>query len=105
MLPAEQVREFAIYFYQLKCRLLAYDIKQSNPGKLPAHQWEKKGAAVYTITNVAKYRELRNATNRLLNHIENVGGHIFYTGEHKTVIPEEHNSTDTFERQLVQTIR
>jgi hypothetical protein len=105
MLPAQEVREFAIYFYKLKCRLLAWDLEHKNPAKLPAYQWEKKGSAVYTVANVEKYKELRQATFRLLNHIENIGGHVFYTGEHKTVLPEAHDSTETFKRQLVQTIR
>ncbi|KND57226.1 hypothetical protein BVER_00586c [Candidatus Burkholderia verschuerenii] len=105
VIPAQEVREFAIYFYQLKCRLLAWDLKNKNPGNRPAYQWEKKGSAVYTVTNVEKYRELRNATFRLLNHIHSIGGHVFYTGEHKTILPKEHDSAETFKRQLVQTIR
>ena len=56
LLPAESVREFAIFFYQLKCRLLAWDLAHKNPKQLPAYQWEKKGSAVYTVTNVEKYR-------------------------------------------------
>lgn len=105
MLPAQEVREFAIYFYKLKCRLLAWDLEHKNPGGLPAYQWEKKGSAVYTTTNVEKYKELRQATFRLLNHIQAIGGHVFYTGEHKTVLPEAHDSAETFKRQLVQTVR
>jgi hypothetical protein len=42
MLPAQEVREFAIFFYKLKCRLLAWDLQNKNPGKLPAYQWEKR---------------------------------------------------------------
>jgi hypothetical protein len=65
----------------------------------------KKGSAVYTEANVEKYKELRQATFRLLNYIEKIGGHVFYTGEHKTMPPEAHDSAETFKRQLVQTIR
>ena len=32
LLPAEEVREFAIFFYQLKCQLLAWDITMKIPG-------------------------------------------------------------------------
>lgn len=42
--------------------------------------WEKKGASLYTVTNVTRYRELRNTTNRLLNKIESIGGFVFYVG-------------------------
>ncbi|MBJ9756643.1 DUF3800 domain-containing protein [Burkholderia cepacia] len=105
VLPAQEVREFAIYFYKLKCRLLAWDLENKNPEKRPPYQWEKKGSAVYTVTNVDKYQELRKATFRLLNYIEKIGGHVFYTGAHKTVAPTEHDSAEIFKRQLVQTIR
>lgn len=105
LLPVEAVREFAIYFYQLKCRLLAWDLQHKNPGHLPPYQWEKKGSAVYTATNVEKYRELRTATNRMLNRIAKDGGYLFYTGEHKTTSPEAHDSAETYKRQLLQAIR
>ena len=105
LLPAESVREFAIFFYQLKCNLLAWDLANKNPEKLPAYRWEKKGSAVYTVTNVEKYRALRTATNRLLKRIQDTGGYVFFTGEHKTTDPAQHNSAETFKRQLVQTVR
>lgn len=105
LLPAEAIREFAIFFYKLKCHLLAWDLEHKNPQNLPPYQWEKKGSAVYTAVNVAKYKELRKATFRILTRIREVGGHVFYTGEHKTTAPEVHDSTETFKRQLLQTIR
>lgn len=105
LLPAHEVREFAIYFYKLKCQLLAWDLKNKNPDNLPPYQWEKKGSAVYTTRNVEQYRELRQSTFRLLNHIAKIGGYVFYTGEHKTTEVAEHSSTETFKRQLLQSIR
>lgn len=105
LLPADQVREFAIYFYKLKCQLLAWDLANGNPRKLPAYQWEKKGSQLYSLRNVTEYRELRRSTFRLLTHIQSIGGHLFYTGEHKTTDPEAHNSTETFKRQLLQSVR
>jgi hypothetical protein len=105
LLPAESVREFAIFFYQLKCNLLGWDLKNKNPKHLPAYQWEKKGSAVYTVPNVQNYIELRKATNRLLNKIHDFGGYVFFTGEHKIIDPTQHDSTETFKRQLLQTIR
>ncbi|KPW63216.1 MULTISPECIES: DUF3800 domain-containing protein [Pseudomonas syringae group] len=105
MLPATEIREFAIYFYKLKCQLLAWDLVNENPKNLPAYQWEKKGSQLYALRNVTKYEQLRRSTFRLLNHIEKTGGHVFYTGEHKTTDPDVHNSTETFKRQLLQSVR
>ncbi|WP_371318737.1 DUF3800 domain-containing protein [Pseudomonas gingeri] len=92
LIPAHHVREFAIYFYKLKCHLLAWDLQHKNPRQLPPYQWEKKGASIYTPTNIAKYQSLRHSTFRLLNQIKQVGGHVFYTGEHKTAAPHVQDS-------------
>ena len=105
LLPANEVREFAIYFYKVKCQLLAWDLEHKNPEHLPAYHWEKKGSALFTVANVSKYRELRRSSFRLLNHIQKIGGYVFYTGEHKPTEHTKHNSTETFQRVLVQSIR
>jgi hypothetical protein len=105
LLPATEIREFAIYFYKLKCQLLAFDLANDNPKNLPAYQWEKKGSQLYALRNVTKYEQLRRSTFRLLNHIKKIGGHVFYTGEHKTTDPDAHDSTETFKRQLLQSVR
>lgn len=105
ILPAHEVREFAIYFYKMKCQLLAYDLEHDNPAGLPAYQWEKKGSQLYTPRNVEQYQVLRRSTFRLLNHIKRIGGHLFYTGEHKVTDPVLHDSTETFKRQLLQSVR
>jgi hypothetical protein len=80
VIPAEKAREFSTYFYQLKCNLLAWELKQSNvhPAK-----WEKKGSSLYTTKNITQYPELRKATFRLLNKIEKMGGFIFFVGQMK----------------------
>ncbi|HKS14725.1 MAG TPA: hypothetical protein VJS90_16975 [Pseudomonas sp.] len=65
LIPADQVREFAIYFFKLKCQLLAWDLINDNPRNLPAYQWEKKGSTLYTTRNVTRYRVLRQSTFRL----------------------------------------
>jgi len=96
LLPAEEVREFAIFFYQLKCQLLAWDITHENPRNLPAYQWEKKGSKLFTTRNVTQYRSLRQATFRLLNHIRKIGGYVIYAGEHKSGPAKQHDATDTF---------
>lgn len=105
LLPATEIREFAIYFYKLKCQLLAHDLANNNPRNLPAYQWEKKGSQLYALRNVKQYEQLRRSTFRLLTHIGKIGGHVFYTGEHKTTAPEAHDSTETFKRQLLQSVR
>ena len=44
-------------------------------GVVDAVTWEKKGSALYTAQNYAKYRKaLTRGTNRLLNRIEEFGG-------------------------------
>lgn len=85
VLPYGEVRAFATWFYQLKCRLLADEIERD--GRHPA-TWEKKGSALYTTRNVLKYPELRRATNRILSKVKGVEGAVFYTGIQKTLPPE-----------------
>lgn len=87
ILPADQVRSFATWFFQRKCQLLAFDIQRDN--EHPA-TWEKKGSSLYTTKNIAKYRELREFTNRLFNKIESCGGRIIYVGLHKQAVVDDH---------------
>ena len=105
LIPVRHVREFAIYFYKLKCHQLAWDLQHKSPRQLPPYQWEKKGASIYTPTNIAKYQSLRRSRFRLLNQIKQVGRYMFYTGEHTTAAPDTHDSTETFKRQLLRSIR
>lgn len=88
VLPVEEVRSFGTWFYKRKSELLAYEIARS--GK-PAAIWEKKGAALYTVTNVARYQELRNFTNRLFNKIAAINGFVFYVGQGKPHSVAEHD--------------
>ena len=88
VLPADEVRGFGTWFYQRKCELLAFEIERS--GKHPA-LWEKKGASLYTVTNVGRYPELRKFTNRLLNRIEALGGFTLHVGIRETSTPETHD--------------
>jgi len=80
-LPVEKVRNFGTWFIQRKEELLGWEIERA--GAHPA-TWEKKGAALYTLRNIRKYRELRTFTNRFLNKIRNCNGFIFYVGVEKT---------------------
>jgi hypothetical protein len=89
ILPYSEVRSFATWFYQLKCNMLKWEIDQS--GQHPA-TWEKKGSALYTTNNVTNYQQVRTSTNRILNKIRSVGGHIFYVGLKKNRPVTEFNS-------------
>jgi len=81
---------------------LAWEIEQS--GQHPA-TWEKKGSSLYTTQNVVKYQELRQGTNRLLNKIRGVGGHVFYTGIEKDRPVERSNAKAFYLSVLSQAMR
>jgi hypothetical protein len=102
VLPVERVRPFASYFYQLKCTLLAFEIERAG---VPAWQWEKKGASLYTTQNVLKYSELRRATARILNRVEKDEGMVFYVGVEKTHSPDEHNPKRLYRAVLREAIK
>ena len=102
VLPSDEVRGFGTWFFQRKCELLDFEIKLS--GKNPA-QWEKKGASLYTATNVNKYPELRTFTNRLFNKIRKLGGFVFYVGVKKSDDPDLHKPNQLYERILVEAIK
>lgn len=102
VLPVDEVRGFGTWFFQLKSNLLAWEIAQS--GAHPA-TWEKKGAALYTEKNVAKYLELRKATNRLFNKIDSVGGFVFYVGIKKSAAPAKHNPNYLYIRMLLEAMK
>lgn len=89
VLPIDQARSFATWFFQRKCELLKFEINRS--GSHPAI-WEKKGSALYTARNIERYQELRQFTFRFLNKIDAVGGFVFYVGIEKSRIVANHNS-------------
>ncbi|MEH8018953.1 DUF3800 domain-containing protein [Rheinheimera muenzenbergensis] len=82
-IPVSEIRAFSTYFYQLKGRLLQFEIAKHKAKGLPEYEWEKKGASLFTLSNVQKYPELRKATFRLLKHINTIGGFVFYVGQEK----------------------
>ena len=102
VLASEVVRGFGTWFFQRKCELLEFEIKRS--GKHPA-LWEKKGASLYTVTNLTRYAELRKFTNRLFNKIEALGGFVFYVGLKKTAAPKAHNSNRLYARVFLEAIK
>lgn len=102
ILPADEVRSFGTWFFQRKRDLLAWEIERA--GKHPA-TWEKKGAALYTLTNIEKYAELRKFTNRFLNKIEAIGGRVFYVGVEKTTPPTDHDPNALYVSVLREAIK
>lgn len=102
LLPSEKVRRFSTWFYQLKCRLLDFEIQRSG---VEPYRWEKKGSALYTTRNIRQYPELRRATFRLLNRIRNDEGMVFYVGIQKTHRPEDHHPTRLFRAILREAIK
>lgn len=102
VLPSEHVRGFGTWFFQRKCELLAFEIDRA--GQHPA-LWEKKGASLYTVTNVTRYAELRRLTNRLFNKIRSLGGFVFYVGIKKTAHPARHDPNGLYIRVLLEAIK
>ena len=102
LLPVDRVRPFASWFYRLKCNLLAFEIERAG---VPAYQWEKKGASLYTTTNVRKYPELRHATDRLLNRIRKEHGIVFYVGLEKTRSLEAHDPKSLYRAVMREAIK
>ena len=102
VLASEVVRGFGTWFFQRKCELLEFEIKRS--GKHPS-LWEKKGASLYTVTNVTRRAKLRKFTNRLFNKIEALGGFVFYVGLKKTAEPRAHNSNRLYARVFLEAIK
>ena len=102
VLPSEEVRSFGTWFFQRKCELLDFEIKRA--GTHPA-RWEKKGASLYTATNVTRYPELRRFTNRLFNRIHAGGGFVFYVGIAKRMAPGAHAPKRLYARVFLEAIK
>ena len=102
VLPLDEVRGFATWFFQRKCELLAFEIARS--GEHPA-VWEKKGSSLYTVRNVTTYPELRKFTNRLLNKISRLDGFTFYVGIRKTAQVGTHDPNLVYRRILSEAIK
>jgi hypothetical protein len=95
LLPAAAVRDFGEFFLDFKRYLLGPEMK--GRGVTDAVTWEKKGSALYTAQNYAKYRKaLTRGTYRLLNRIEEFGGRTIYVGACKDKPPLEHDSTELY---------
>jgi len=101
VLPYYQVRNFTTFFFQLKNRLLQFEIERD--GIHPA-KWEKKGASLFRTQNVLQYQELRKATFRLLNKINSMGGYAIYVGSEKPR-QESLDSKELYHSTLIEIIK
>ncbi len=102
VLPLDEARGFATWFFKRKCELLEFEISRS--GEHPA-VWEKKGSSLYTVKNVTNYPELRKLSNRMLNKIANLNGFVFYVGIKKTASLSTHNPNILYRRILSEAIK
>ena len=102
ILPHFATREFATWFYQLKNRVLEWELQRSR--KHPA-RWEKKGAALYTTRNIQRYPQIRQATNRIFNKIKQSKGEVFFSGIEKYRSPHQHDSKSFYRTSLIKAIK
>lgn len=102
VLPYPEVRRFSTFFFQLKNRLLAFELDRS---EMHPAKWEKKGSSLYTVKNIEKYRELRKATFRLLNQIKKMNGFAIHVGVEKRHSQESHDSKRLYGSVLREVIK
>ncbi len=101
VLPSDSVREFATWFFKLKCDLLKFEIERDG---IPPFRWEKKGSALLTTRNITSYKQVRLAINRILNKVEAGGGFVFFQGFTKMHSPENSSSEQLYSEILRRSI-
>lgn len=102
ILPQENTRGFATWFYQLKGNMFSKEIQAS--GVHPA-AWEIKGSDVFKSKNIGKYRRVKEAGSRLIKQIDKRGGKIIYYGRQKYLVPEKANASGLYKTVLSKIIR
>lgn len=102
ILPHNQVRHFATFFFQLKCNMLAAELRlnQQHPAT-----WEKKGNSLITTRNIARYRHVREGLIRLISEIRKRHGKIFFYGREKYKDPENSNASGLYTTVMAHSIR
>ncbi|WP_224400203.1 DUF3800 domain-containing protein [Corynebacterium poyangense] len=105
VLPADNVRRMGGYVKYIKEKLLAWEIEHS--GK-PSDQWEKKGSALLTTTNIDQYSdEILPALQRIYRKLGNLDGPIFFYDQQKPIGPvslTKKTSQDRENHCLIQAI-
>ena len=102
VLPVSEARGFGSWFFQHKCRLLAYELQRS--GEHPA-RWEKKGSRLYTVANLKRYRAVKAFTHGMLNQIEAVGGFVLYVGVEKSASPQVQCPNRLYTKVLLEVVK
>ena len=102
IIPVSQARNFASWFFERKKELLSWEIEKS--GMHPA-RFEKKGSALYTSNNVAKYPQITHFTRRFFSRLPEFGGQIFYVGVEKERTADNHNPDGLYEWVLKEAIK
>lgn len=102
VIPFSEIRRFSTFFFKLKNSLLEFELTKS--GEHPA-KWEKKGSSLFTIKNISKYRELRQAAFRLMNRIKAIGGFTIYVGVEKRRDCVRHDSKRLYGTVLKEIIK
>lgn len=102
VLPHNQVRHFATFYFQLKTKMLAAELKfvQDHPAT-----WEKKGKELITSRNIQKFAHVREGLIRLLNEIYKCNGKVVYYGRQKYQTPAASNSSGLYTTVMTHTIR
>lgn len=102
VLPHHQVRHFATFFFQLKSKMLAAELKlvQEHPAT-----WEKKGSDLISTRNIKRYTHIREGVNRLLNEIYKCRGKLIYYGRQKYQQPGQANPSGLYTTVMAHTIR
>jgi len=101
VLPSSSVRSFSTFFFKLKNNLLDFEIQRASANP---YEWEKKGAALFTVKNIKKYPPLRRATFRIFNRIKMERGFTFHLGMEKKYPPSTHNSDKIYSAVLRRSI-
>lgn len=102
VLPHQQVRHFATFFFQLKTNLLAAELRhvQDHPAT-----WEKKGGDLVTTRNIRRYVHIREALIRVMNEIYKCNGKLVYYGRQKYQSPAASNASGLYTTVMAHTIR
>lgn len=102
ILPHNQVRHFATFFFQLKSKMLAKELSKNH--EHPA-TWEKKGNELISTRNIIKYPHIREGIHRLLNEVYKCKGKLIYYGREKYQTPEKSNPSGLYTTVMAHTIR
>ena len=102
VMPHDQVRHFATFFFQLKSQMLASELSkvQEHPAT-----WEKKGNELISTRNISKYPHVREGLIRLLNEIYRCGGKLFFYGREKYQTPEQSKPAGLYTTVMSHSIR